>query len=216
MKFSKFLVLIQLILISHTSVAQEKYILSLSPAIMMPGGVIAVQPGMGFNINDEWKLQADVAFAQSRKSNDRFEKTSFFRTSLEIKTLAGIGAYYDKYVSLQLAYNIRTLNDLDSGNFKSARHGAADNSYSSAIIKSPVFSMALKTGREYEIGERFIVDVFTGLGFRTIFTNYKPQGLHPNTFVPTPLPFSGNPAWKCNCTQSRFHFVTGIRVGVKL
>jgi hypothetical protein len=39
-------------------------------------------------------------------------------------------------------------------------------SYTSALIKSPVFSMALKTGREYEIGERFIIDVFTGLGFQ--------------------------------------------------
>jgi hypothetical protein len=216
MKLHKIVLFIIILKCSTISFAQEKYIVTLSPAIMMPGGVIAVQPGMGININDEWKLQADFAFAQSQQSNDRFEKTSFFRTSLEIKTLAGISAMYDKYISLQVAYNFRTLTDRDSGSYKSARNGAADYSYSSTLIKSPVLSMALKTGREYEIGERFIVDVFTGLGFRTIFTKYKPQGLHPNTVVQPPLHFSGNPAWKCNCTQTRLHFVTGFRLGVRI
>jgi hypothetical protein len=63
-----------------------------------------VQPGMGFNnLMMNGKLQADVAFAQSKRPESQLivlKKLSFFRTSLEIKTLAGLSASYNKYVSL--------------------------------------------------------------------------------------------------------------------
>jgi hypothetical protein len=134
---------------------------------------------------------------------------------LEIKTLAGLSAYFEKYVSLQVAFSIRNFSDNDSGSFKNNRYGDDTFLYSSALIKSPVLSFAIKTGREYEIGERFLIDFFTGIGTRTIFTKYEALGVRPATINEPLFAFKGNPAWRCNCTQTRFHFVTGIRVGAK-
>lgn len=215
MKVCKYLVFLLLLIQSFIGYSQEKYIVTLSPALFMPGGIVAVQPGFGVHLNDEWVLQSDVAFAVTKQPESQFQNKKFFRTSLEIKTLAGLSAYFEKYVSFQVAYSIRNFSDNDSGSFKNTKYGDNGFLYSSSLIKSPVLSFAIKTGREYEIGERFLIDVFTGIGTRTIFTKYEAQGVQPATITEPMFAFKGNPAWTCNCTQTRFHFVAGIRIGAK-
>jgi len=184
-----------------------------SPALFVPV-TVAVQAGVQYRANNRFSILAEAALPTFHPDNTEYEKIEYWRTGIEFKYFMRRDSSFSKYVSLQNNYLFRELTDIDQALFYSKTQSF---SYTNAVIKSPVFSSALKLGVELNAGKRFFFDAFVGGGLRFVFTQYQAKNiLVTSTEPPKQGLFKFDDAWKYNYTLMRLHGSGGLRFGVRL
>jgi len=175
-----------------------------------------IQPGAIYQFNKRWELLTEFTFVPSLYTDSSTVNPSYFRIKPEIRYMLTKAQLPKWYVGLQLSYVFRKWDDANSGSyFEEALFEDSSITYSSAKIKSPVFSASAQTGVIFRITKRFNIDLFMGWGVRSINTSYsevankgKIQSARPNCKII----FSPDPAYWVNGTITRVHFNSGLRI----
>lgn len=190
----------------------SRFSIVISPALFVPV-TVAVQGGVQFRAG-KMSVMMEGALPTFRPDNTEYEKIDYWRSGIEFKYFLKADSNSSKYVSLQGNYMYRELMDQDQAFYYTRTQTF---SYTNALIKSPVFSSALKIGVELNAGKRTYVDAFIGAGVRFIFTEYQTKNaLVTSTEPPKQNIFKFDDAWKYNYTLVRPHAAAGIRFGVRL
>jgi hypothetical protein len=103
---------------------------------------------------------------------------------------------------------------MDSGYyFDKGMYSDSITNYDKATIKSSVLTSSFQLGTLFSFGNHFCMDVFIGLGFRMIFTNYS--GIENPTrqsFVVIKRNPTITPACQADGNVTRFHCNLGYRL----
>ncbi|MFN2458890.1 MAG: hypothetical protein ABR502_11880 [Chitinophagaceae bacterium] len=197
---------------------QQQYAITLTPTILSPSAV-GLQPGFQIYLRDQIISLTEIGYSIIPSSNKKFEKARIFKIASEVKLKPSKSKTSVLYLSNQFGHIFRNLIDSDSGNFVKKMPADTAYYYTSAVVKSPVFFYLFKVGAEYNLGKRYLVDFFIGIGFRVVSTNYNAKNI---TAVERRGPFririkSGfESAWNCDCSLTRFHGTIGVRFGRRL
>ncbi|MES1214704.1 MAG: hypothetical protein ABUT20_04230 [Bacteroidota bacterium] len=154
----------------------RKWAVSLMPVhIPLPGNFTGIQPGIEIKFSNHLRFLTDFAFTLPQKKHD---SSALNRKYLRIKPeLRYILPYKGKdlfYIGLQMSYSFRSFNDA-SGYGYYFDHFPDDSVYyfSSAHIKSPVFTASFQMGTFLFDKKRISLDAFFGLGPRFVNTTYS-------------------------------------------
>ncbi|HUC80420.1 MAG TPA: hypothetical protein VMR70_05860 [Flavisolibacter sp.] len=184
----------------------------ISPALFVPVSV-AAQGGLQLAVSRRLSLLAEAAFPLFEPDNTTYQKIDYWRVGLEIRHRLP-QKNFRRYLALQGSYLFRELTNAGGGNYYTRNQTFA---YSSAHIKSPVLSTAVKLGMELPIGKRTFFDLFAGVGVRMIFNRYTTGMALVTSIEPEKQNFlKFDNAWLYNYTLVRPHFTTGLRFGVWL
>ena len=183
-----------------------------SPALFVPVSV-AAQAGVQFRVGNCWSLLVEGAYPTFYPRNTEFEKIRYWRAGFEVKHyLARKKA--SRYISIQNNYLFRELTDEQDGLYYTKTQTFA---YNNAVIKSPVWSSALKLGLEVPLGRKTYIDVFGGAGLRMIFNRYETETALLTSIQPNEQSFlKFDDAWVYNYTLKRIHLTAGFRFGIRL
>lgn len=191
----------------------SKVAVVVSPALFVPVSV-AVQAGLQFRLNNRLGLLVEGAYPSFYPKNTAYEKIRYWRSGLEAKYFYKRKADLHRYAALQAAYLFRELTDQDQAFYYTKTQTF---SYTNAVIRSPVLSLALKTGVEISSGKKLFVDVFAGAGLRFIFTSYETRAPLVTSLEPKKQDlFKFDEAWLYNYTLMRLHATAGLRLGWRL
>ena len=192
--------------------SSSKLSVALSPALFVPVSV-AVQGSLQLRLNSKWSLLAEGAYPTFYPQNTDYEKIRYWRAGFEIKRFVSNGES-SRYVSLQNNFLFRELTDNDNGTYYTKTETYA---YNLAVIKSPVWSTALKYGAEVPLGKKTYVDLFAGAGIRMVFTKYNTETALLTSILPEERSFLDfDDAWLYNYTLLRLHLTAGFRFGIRL
>jgi hypothetical protein len=191
---------------------------TLSPAILnLEDLTVGVQPGIKYGINRSWAVSTEVVLRTVRHSTPDFRQSHYFRAALETKYFFKFRAKDIKpYLSGQVAVALRNWKDENSGAYRKRKDTLWYN-YQSAVIKSPVFTIAGKFGAEVFIVKRWALDGFIGLGVRLVATRYQAENVFTTPIVRQretggPMKIGPDPAYWFNQNTIRLHFTTGLRI----
>jgi len=198
--------------ISFGQDSMRKVSVVLSPALFVPVSV-AAQVGIQFRLSNRWGLLVEGAYPTFYPKNTEYEKIRYWRAGFEIKRYLN-KKKISRYFSLQNNYLFRELTDEQDGVYYTKTKTFA---YNMAVIKSPVWSSALKIGLEVPVGRKTYFDLFGGAGLRMIFNSYKTETALLTSIQPNKqniLKFDD--AWIFNYTLKRVHLTAGFRFGLRL
>jgi hypothetical protein len=190
----------------------RKISLLISPAVFVPVSV-AAQAGIQWRLSNNWGLVLEGAYPTFYPKNTEYEKIKYWRAGVEVKRYL-VKKKTSRYLSFQNNLLFRELTNNEDGVYYTKTQTFA---YNNAIIKTPVWSSALKIGIEAPLGKRTYFDLFTGAGLRMIFTTYKTETALLTSIQPTEqglLKFDD--AWIYNYTLKRIHLTAGFRFGIRL
>lgn len=203
------------LLCGHKVLAQRsssRMSVMVSPALFVPV-TVAVQAGVQYKANNRFAVLAEAAFPTFHPANTEYEDIDYWRTGIEFKYFFKTDSSISKYISLQNNYLYRELTDEDQAVYYSTTQTF---SYTNAVIKSPVFSSAVKLGVELSAGKSFF-DAFIGAGIRFVFTEYNAKNVLLTSIEPPRQNiFKFDDAWKYNYTLIRPHATAGLRLGMRL
>lgn len=190
---------------------EKKFALTVSPAVL---SFISLTPQVGaeYYFTDRWSLGTEFCYAAPRELKTNFDRTRLFRTGVELKRFLATRRNR-AYLSFQSAYTIRNMTDTDSGFFHMKTDGAK---YRSADIHSPILSFAVKLGLQKSLGESFFLDIFFGMGSRTIFTRYDAENIIPAVIPERRGWYTIIPSYQRNYTITTFHMPVGLKFGFRL
>ncbi len=186
-----------------------KWSVNISPSLLnIPPVDLGIQFGVQYRGGD-WGFGAELAFP-FQKSNEHYTEMKYRRWGAELKRF--LGREKQNYLSLQFNYAQRNFRDSSPGRFfRSTVADAYD--YRSTSISSPIVNTAFKFGREMEIGKKFFVDCFAGLGVGVIMTEYKNiEGLETVDRTNLFAHFSIYSAHRYDKTIKRLHATAGARL----
>lgn len=186
---------------------EKKLAVTAIPAVLHR---VVFQPGFQYTFNN-WAVLGEVAYVSAERMG--FDGGHWLRTQLELKR------FWNKddvrfYCSFQTAFSARRFVDADSGFYFT--QGMLDTGavYSSAVIHSPVLSLAPKIGMETSLGKTVFLDAFIGFGVRILFNRYDARGVTPTrTFHKRE--WGPDAGWTYNQAVTRFHLPVGLRLGVR-
>lgn len=167
----------------HTS----KWGVTLTPGILsIPVPNLGLMPGVEYKLSDRFYVLGDVALPIVSMYSDSLADRSYFRFRTEARYMfnafqrrRGLIGYfpdthYNNYIGIQLSYSHRRFHDINGGKyFKQKDNDSAAIEFDHARIKSPVFTASLQAGAIYELSSNFCIDLFMGVGFRTVNTRYS-------------------------------------------
>ena len=193
-----------------------KTAITLSPAVVsMPDWYLAIQPGMQVQLNRRFSVVSELCFPViAIKREPGISNQEYFRMRGELK-------YYlhpersSSYVSIESSYTFRNFTAQDGSYFKGKEFDSV-YTYQFASVHSPIWITDLRLGREYTLGPNFKLDLFAGMGFRNISTQYSQQkGLvkEVSTVQPYCTIYSAyNAAWLYEANIFRFNATLGLRL----
>lgn len=173
------------VLISVIGRAQQtqfpKYKIGLSPALISsPTVSTGFQPSVEIRLNNRVALLTEFTFLlKSYDADSSAFNRKYFKIKQELKYFfnKNPSASVAYYAGLQLAYSFRSF---DATSIKYSYSYYDKNlpdscyfSYSSAHIKSPIFTTTLQLGLESKISKRLSLDMFGGMGLRVVNTSYS-------------------------------------------
>jgi hypothetical protein len=202
-----------------TAFAQEsKWAISFTPTIVLNSSPhYAVQTGIQYYINERLSILSEVTFPTSKNKDLSYKNSKYFRIKPELR--------YDfpeskwglhTYAAFQLSYSYRKWDDQNGGYyFDKKLYSDSSVSYSSASVKSPIITSSIQIGQIFSLSNHFFMDIFMGLGARSIFTNYSDvqnPSKQPYFNIPRCKPPAPDPAYWVNGTVIRFHSNLGFRI----
>jgi hypothetical protein len=197
---------------NQSDAIDQKYAITMS-AIIFPYKA-GIQPGVQVRLGKRFGLMSDLGVTFSGRGNNQYGKMHFFKLASELKYYPG-HSVNGRYFSLQAGYMHREFQANDSGWYW-RKDSSNASGYTSARINSPLLFTAVKLGREMKIGERFLLDVFLGIGARYIRTNYDAKNVYTmGRFADkrdTIFDWAGY-SWEHEGNQVKFHATAGLRIG---
>jgi hypothetical protein len=225
LRYQKQLLISALLFVNLSAHAQQDSFLLqrisvvISPALLSSYNIVAgLQTGVQYRFNEKWSGVSEIAFPVQNSNSLRIESVRYLRIGAEIKRFGNNNMRrHKRYFSLQTRYAFRRWQEVSDDYYYERKILDSVVFYDKANIKTPVLSMALKLGLEFHLGRRFMIDWFSGAGARTIFTTYKKvEGARREL---KPLRARGGfviSAVDYNYTVTRFHYVSGFRLGYSL
>ena len=214
MKRLLFLLCLQSLIQAQKSFGQDtssKVSAVISPALFVPV-TVAVQAGLQFPLSKRWSLLLEGAYPTFYPEDDEYEKIRYWRTGFEVKHYLA-DKKSNRYFSLQNNFLYRELTNEDDGLYYTKTQTFA---YTNAVIKSPVWSSAVKFGMEMPLGKKTYIDLFTGAGLRVILNKYDTESALVTSIQPNGQSFlEFDDAWIYNYTLYRLHLTAGFRFGVR-
>ncbi len=192
-----------------------KWAATLSPAtVQMPEWYMAIQPGMQYRPNSRVAIIVEVCIpVMAMARNSSISDQTYSRLKGELK-------YYlnskspSPYISIESSYALREFTAENSCYHKGIDFDTVVYRYQRANVRSPIWVTNLKIGREYRFGPHFGFDIFAGMGFRNISTQYSDlkEVTREAYFRPFCQIFpSTNPAWWYDANVYRFNATFGFR-----
>ena len=193
-----------------------KKAITLAPALVaMPDWYLAIQPGMQFQLNQRFSVVGELCFPViAIKREPNISNQEYFRLRGEFK-------YYfhpehsSSYVSIESSYAFRSFTAKDGSYFKGKEFDSV-YTYQFASVRSPIWITDLRIGREYTLGPNLKLDVFAGMGFRNISTQYSQQkGIVKEVSPVRPycaIYSAYNDAWLYEANIFRFNATLGFRL----
>lgn len=190
--------------------------MSFSPAfVQSPGLHFAIQPGIEYKFNDRWSLLTEIAVPIGKNYSLNYSYSKYFRIKPELRYyLSKPEKKIRPYVGFQVSYTFRNWQS-HGGSF--LEKGVYPNNvigYDIANIKSPIITLSLELGARIKLTRHLDMDVFIGLGSRTVFTNYfdvQNAINYPYTSPVCTVFHAPNAAYLVNGTVNRLNLNFGIR-----
>jgi len=214
----KKLLLITCLVTAYLTVrAQDsKWSVSFSPAfVQSPGLHFAIQPGVEYKFNDRWSLSTEIAIPFGKNNSLDYSHSKYFRIKPELRYyLSKSEKKIRPYVGFQASYTFRNWQSHGGSFYEKGTYANNFISYDRANIKSPIITFSLQLGARVKLTRRLDMDLFMGLGSRTVFTNYfdvqnavnNPYTRPVCTVFPAP-----DAAYLVNGTVNRLNLNFGIR-----
>lgn len=173
-----------LLLICLLSTAQRvkisKYKVGISPAlVLLPKIIRGIQPSVQIKIANRlaWLTEMTLPLKSSIIDSSSLH-SKYFRVKQELKYFLTKNQNESVvcYAGLQLSYSFRSFDDASKNGgayFDEKLPDSCYYSYSSAHINSPIFTTTLQLGFEGKITKKISMDLFGGVGLRSIHTNYS-------------------------------------------
>jgi hypothetical protein len=202
---------------AQTDSSNRKWAVSFTLAsVPVPGNwLIAIQPGVGYQLNSRFLISAEIAF-QTGKKNDPdsiFLEKKYVRIKPEIKYFFSDAKGFKDYIGVQFSYAIRSFIS-GKGYYYNHLPGDSVVHYDQAKINSPIVTSSVQLGSLMVVGNSFMLDFFIGVGIRSINTAYA-QIVNPQP-GPRRKPSSGipmaEPSYYYPGSQIRGQVNFGIRV----
>jgi hypothetical protein len=119
-------------------------------------------------------------------------------------------------MGIQASYAFRKWNEIDSGTYTQPNPGPdLTIDYTKASIKSPIFTASVQGGFLIPIYKKLHIDMFMGVGSRTIFTKYdniENPVIDPSHRLWDRIFAVAIPAHRTNGTVTRLHINLGTRL----
>jgi len=190
----------------------QKYSITLSPAILSFKHPVP-QVGFGMDLGQRWNLLAEFAGAHFSDSRLSLNDIKMYRFSGELKWFVSPEGKRS-YLSVQQAFTFRQTEKETTGGYYTKEGTLVQ--YARASLSSPIYSYAVKFGRQFTISRHIFLDLFVGMGGRVIDTRYQPENLK---FTTEQIPmkcligFRSDDAYLYNYRLHRFHVPMGFRLG---
>ena len=200
------------------SAQESKWGVSFTPAIILSTQLhYGLQTGIEYYINEHLSILTEFAFTTAKNINPSYENSKYFRIKPELRYNFPESKWgLHTYTAFQLSYSYRKWEDQNGGiYFNHKLYDDSSVSYSSASIKSPILTSSIQLGQTFSLSSHFTMDIFMGIGFRTIFTNYsnvQNPNKQPYYNIPRCKPPAPYPAYWLNGTVIRFHSNLGFRI----
>jgi len=204
---------VQCFIVLHAQ--DRKWAITLSPAmVQIPELYMAIQPGMQYRPNSRVAIVVEVcipALAIARNPSITDQKYSRLKGELKYNLNSRSRS---SYISIESSYAFREFT-VENNAYFSGKNVDSVFSFQRASVSSPIWITNLKIGREYKLGPHFGLDIFAGMGFRNISTQYsdlkevtREAYFRPNCNV---FP-SSDPAWWYEANIYRFNATFGFRL----
>ena len=197
----------------------DKWAVAFTPtaAVLWPLPGWAIQPGVECRLGERLSLLTDLTMVAFQKKDSSVTNRKYFRIKPELRwNFEKRNRWLGNYIGLQMSYAYRKWNDLSGGSYFVDRFDDSSITYTSATITSPILTSSIQMGTILNLGEHFSVDLFWGMGTRTIFTNYtdvqNPAKVYAVRSTCMMIPIAFPPAYRIDRTITRFHMNTGLRV----
>jgi len=148
--------------------------MSFSPAfVQSPGLHYAIQPGIEYKFNNRWSLLTEIAVPIGRNNSPDYSHSKYFRIKPELRYyLSKSEKKIRPYVGLQTSYTFRNWQSHGGSFFEKGVSSNNFFTYDRANIKSSIVALSLQLGVRVKLTHRLDMDLFMGMGSRTVFTNY--------------------------------------------
>lgn len=185
-----FLLLSYSIKAQFTATNDSKWGIIFNPSLTSnPTPSFALQPGVEYRLSDRFYVLTDFAFPVITLYRDSLSHRKYFRVKPEIRYVfnpirqrrRGFFNWFlsntldvSNYIGVQFSYSYRSFRDENGGRYYAQkRNDSIVVAFDNADIKSPVFTGSFQYGALYTIDDNFYLDVFAGVGFRTISSRYS-------------------------------------------
>jgi hypothetical protein len=203
------------LLAQQDSTRKKSLLLTVSGSVLQSTReFVGIQPGIQYNFGNRWAILSELAFRVVKKEDSSYNQSRHIRISTEVKYfLSAKPKRGNSYVSINGIYIHRQWKDLNAGAYY-LKNNNFEYTYSSAAVKSPVFAVALKFGREFPFppNKNLTAEYFAGLGVRVIATQYDALNVQPKPYKDfQEFPYFPN-ALDYNQTLVKLHFTAGVRI----
>jgi len=206
-----------LLFTSYLSAQKSNWSISYTPALVeVPDIRYGLQLGAAYNLNPRLQLLTEITVAVGKTNNLDILNSRYIRVKPELRYFfPKINAPISGYLGLQLFYTDRYWTNAGAGSyFEESFNSDSVINYSSAKIHSPSLSETIQLGGLAKISKSFYLDVFMGMGAKSVFTKYSDINNPEKTWYQTPKCglFGLNQAYRINATLRRFQMNMGFRV----
>ncbi|HUR65672.1 MAG TPA: DUF3575 domain-containing protein [Chitinophagaceae bacterium] len=196
--------------------AKSQWGITFTPSVVsLHSGYIGVQFGANYTFNSRWDMVTELTTTVGEKNDPSVSNQQYFRVKPELryylsKRQANAGAY----TGIQLSYASRSWKVGEGSYFEDRLFEDSAITFTSASVRSPVYTSSAQIGSLIAIGKHWCIDFFFGAGVRIIDTKYSDVQNKGKTYAARPnckIMFSPDPAWRVNGTITRPHFNLGMR-----
>jgi hypothetical protein len=211
-----------LLIIFCFNTAKSQWGISFTPSIVNSHSAhVGIQFGATYKFNSRLDMVTELTTAIGGKNDPSVTDQQYFRIKPELRYyLSKREPNTGAYGGIQLSYSARSWKDVNDGfYFEERLYEDSAITFTSATVRSPVYTSSAQIGSLIAIGKHWCIDFFFGAGIRVIDTKYSDVQNTGKTYAARPsckIMFSPDPAWWVNGTITRPHFNLGMRIIYRL